>query len=198
MQPHSEHSDMKQFNMDENESYSTIQPVVGNSNKKTSNTKVLLIAILIAFLVALLLGTASACVVFALKISQLESETASLQMVSTSQQQQLNTSMIPGPPGPPGPAGTNGTAGPPGPAGTNGTNGPPGPAGASGETGPQGMHKSIMIHNHAYYIPSHRSSWCCCSWCRGCVLHTMGENNMSHYCRHTATLPGSNGGKCLE
>jgi hypothetical protein len=84
---------MKQFNMDENESYSTIQPVVGNSNKKTSNTKVLLIAILIAFLVALLLGTASACVVFALKISQLESEMVSLQMVST------NTSMIPGPPG---------------------------------------------------------------------------------------------------
>jgi uncharacterized protein HemX len=48
--------------------------VVGNSNKKTSNTIVLLIAIL----VALLLGTASACVVFAQKISQLESETASL------------------------------------------------------------------------------------------------------------------------
>lgn len=106
------------FNMSENKCYSNI-----NEAGKACNKKVpfIFFVVVLAFFIALLLSIVIVCIVFAMKISFLESETASLRMASTLQQQQVNTSTYsggpPGPPGPAGPAGQDGAVGQRGPTG---------------------------------------------------------------------------------
>ena len=86
---------MEQFSVDEKDHYSSLHPTAGNSSKKARkkasniccSMKVVL-AIMIVFQIALLLGFVSACIGYALEISELKSTMASLQMASTLQQQQ--------------------------------------------------------------------------------------------------------------
>ena len=80
----------------------------------------------------------------------------------------IDTTAAPGPPGPPGPPGETGIAGP------------------RGEDGPQGkdtiiirdlqcMHNTVRMSLGMLHMYICRSPW----W--WCVLHTMGEDHMSHY-----------------
>ena len=86
-------SSHKEFNINENECYAKVTSTAINKQEKNhSHSKVVIMAFVIVF--ALLLGTAGACVAFALQITTLKSEIASLKMTScTSLEHQLNTSI---------------------------------------------------------------------------------------------------------
>lgn len=79
------------FSMSENKCYS-------NEAGKACNKKVpfIFFVVVLAFFIALLLSIVIVCLVFAMKISFLESETASLRMASTLQQQQATPPLIVG------------------------------------------------------------------------------------------------------
>ena len=81
------------FNIHENECYGNVASTAINKHeeKNHSYSKVIIMAFVIVF--ALLLGTAGACVAFALQMTTLKSEIASLKMTSTSLGHQLNTSI---------------------------------------------------------------------------------------------------------
>ena len=86
-------SSHEEFNTNENECYAKVTSTAINrcEEKNHSHSKVVIIAFVIMF--ALLLGTAGACVAFALQITTLKSEIASLKISSTSLEHQLNTSI---------------------------------------------------------------------------------------------------------
>ena len=79
------------FDIHENNCYGKITSTAMNKREKKScsNSKIIIMAFVIVF--ALLLGTAGACVAFALQVTTLKSEIASLTMASSAQQ--LNTSI---------------------------------------------------------------------------------------------------------
>ena len=81
------------FNINENVCYGKVTSTAINKHegKNHSYSKVIIMALVIVF--ALLLGTAGACVAFALQMTTLKSEIASLKMTSTSLGHQLNTSI---------------------------------------------------------------------------------------------------------
>ena len=74
----------KSFDIHENKCYGNVTTTATNECKENnySYSKVVIMAFVIVF--ALLLGTAGACVAFALQITTLKSETASLKMASSS------------------------------------------------------------------------------------------------------------------
>ena len=84
-------SSHEEFNINENECYAKVSSTAINKHeeKNYSYSKVIIMAFVIVF--ALLLGTAGACVAFALQMTTLKSEIASLKM--TSLEHQLNTSI---------------------------------------------------------------------------------------------------------
>ena len=87
-------SSHEQFNINGNECYAKVTSTASNKHeeKNNSHSKVIIMAFVIVF--SLLLGTAGACVAFALQITTLKSEIASLKMKScTSLEHQLNTSI---------------------------------------------------------------------------------------------------------
>ena len=89
-------SSHKGFDIHENECYGkvTTTAIRKREDKRNSYSKVIIMAFVIVF--ALLLGTAGACVAFALQMTTLKSEMASLKMTSTSLEgvgHQLNTSI---------------------------------------------------------------------------------------------------------
>ena len=79
------------FDIHENNCYRKITSTAMNKREKKScsNSKIIIMAFVIVF--ALLLGTAGACVAFAVQVTTLKSEIASLTMASSAQQ--LNTSI---------------------------------------------------------------------------------------------------------
>ena len=93
------------FDIHENKCYRKVTSAANTSDdrKNHSYSKVIIIIFMIAFQFSLLLGTAGACVAFALQITTLKSEIISLQMTSSSQNaftdtleeviHQLNTSI---------------------------------------------------------------------------------------------------------
>ena len=87
-------SSHEEFNINENECCAKVTSTAINrrEEKNNSHSKIIIMAFVIVF--ALLLGTAGACVAFALQMTTLKSEIASLKMTScTSLEHQLNTSI---------------------------------------------------------------------------------------------------------
>ena len=90
-------SSYEEFNINENECYRKVTSTAINKHgeKNHSNNKVIIMAFVIVF--ALLLGTAGACVAFALQMTTLKSEITSLKMASSTSLEevghQLNTSI---------------------------------------------------------------------------------------------------------
>ena len=85
-------SSCEEFDTRENKCYGKVTSTAINEHEKNNHSysKVSIMAFVIVF--ALLLGTAGACVAFALQITTLKSEIASLEMESTAVGHQLNTS----------------------------------------------------------------------------------------------------------
>ena len=138
----------REFTMDTNDCYEEINSTSkGSAKKHTSTNKLHLVVI--AIMIALLLGTVGACIAFTTEIIKMKSEVASLEMESnllksevaslkmafSLQQSQNSTGTdFPGLMGSPGPPGPDGTQSVPRPAGTQN---PPGPVGSEGTQGMQ-------------------------------------------------------------
>ncbi len=130
----------------------TTRPFRANKPGKNRSKSVLIVVVICVMALIILCAASGACIYFALEVTRLRSDMASLQMATaTLQQQQVNASAgPPGPPGPPGAEGPIGSTGLPGPTGPEGPAGalgfvgavgpagPAGPAGAVGPAGPEG------------------------------------------------------------